>query len=305
MRRPGFTLIELLVVIAIIAVLVALLLPAVQMARESARRASCQNNLKQLAMACHNFHDVHQHFPIVVDRGNLMKNAAGAGVWLGWIGSLLPYVEQTAYYNQIPLNSAFSRDTPLSVANCASDGQSGLMGLTDYCAVTGYDRWGLGYKGRTSASGASPAEGIIQGKWDGATIRPEFVAFKDIVDGSTNTLLIGEVPVEPGPTSQRLNYWNSGNNDAAMGVANRSRIRNTSTANSRGTDDGGPQCPMPAYFGPGNRDDKCSYNHFWSYHPGGANFAMGDGSVRFISYSASQLLLTLATRDGGEVNPEF
>src|SRR5438552_11078643 len=91
LRHRGFTLIELLVVIAIIAVLVGLLLPAIQKVREAANRIKCANNLKQLGLACHMFHDSHRLFPAALD-------TVSAGAWLGWFGQLLPYVEQDNLY---------------------------------------------------------------------------------------------------------------------------------------------------------------------------------------------------------------
>src|SRR6056297_1446776 len=102
MQRPkrGFTLIELLVVIAIIAILVALLLPAVQQAREAARRSSCKNNLKQLGLAMHNYHDVHDCFPLgMVHRIN-------------WRVSILPYLEQSTIFNQLDFNESFQGNNP-------------------------------------------------------------------------------------------------------------------------------------------------------------------------------------------------
>jgi prepilin-type processing-associated H-X9-DG protein len=114
-------------------------------------------------------------------------------------------------------------------------------------------------------------------------------------------LLIGELPPLGGSTSQAVSYWNSLNHDAIIGVANTSLIRNTETAMARFQNDGGPPCPGVAYFGPGDLNNQCSYNHIWSFHTGGANFAFTDGSVRFLPYSASQILIPLATRDGGEV----
>jgi prepilin-type processing-associated H-X9-DG protein len=122
-----------------------------------------------------------------------------------------------------------------------------------------------------------------------------------IRDGTSNTLLIGELPSLGGSTSQAVSYWYSGNNDAIIGVANTSLIRNTETATARFQNDGGPPCPSVAYFGPGDLTNMCHYNHIWSFHSGGANFTFADGSVRYLPYSASQLLIPLATRAGGEV----
>jgi prepilin-type N-terminal cleavage/methylation domain-containing protein/prepilin-type processing-associated H-X9-DG protein len=310
-KRSAFTLIELLVVIAIIAVLIGLLLPAVQKVRDAAARAKCQNTLKQLALACHSFHDARQRLPIAVDRGNLSTQ------WLGWIGQILPYFEQGSLYTLLTDATTFAqaRTTPIPLLVCPSH-PGGLEPITladgtiysycsDYSAITGIDRWGKGYPGNpVSPVGAYPAEGIIQGKWDGtgaSALRPKFVTLETVPDGTSNTLLIGELPHLAGATSQAISYWDSLNNDSIIGVANQSLIRNTSTATARFQNDGGPPCPTVAYFGPGDVNDHCSYNHIWSFHTGGANFAFGDGSVRFLPYSASQILIPLATRAGGEV----
>jgi prepilin-type N-terminal cleavage/methylation domain-containing protein/prepilin-type processing-associated H-X9-DG protein len=316
--RIGFTLIELLVVIAIIAVLIGLLLPAVQKVREAAARAKCQNTLKQLALAVHTFHDTHQRFPIAVDRGNLVPPNPPAipnGIWLGWIGQILPYFEQQNLYRMVTDTDTATRNaaqaTPIPLLICHSDPR-GVTPITlttstapwayttSYVAITGLDRWGRGYPGNAASPIAAPAEGIIQGKWDGATIRPKFVNFTTIPDGTSNTLLLGEQPFETGTNVNVVNLWNAGNNDAIMGVANTSKLRETETATARFQQDGGPPCPGVAYFGPGDLNNKCHFNHLWSFHQGGANFAFGDGSVRFLPYSASQILIPLATREGGE-----
>src|SRR4051794_22157681 len=110
-RRGGFTLIELLVVIAIIAVLIALLLPAVQSAREAARRAQCINNLKQLGLACHNYHDIVGSFPPgAINRGDASGNNWWAGVAWNWMTMILPQTEQTPLYNAI--NIGFNNGDP-------------------------------------------------------------------------------------------------------------------------------------------------------------------------------------------------
>src|SRR5262245_19265608 len=197
MRRRGFTLIELLVVIAIIAILVGLLLPAVQKVREAAQRLSCQNNLKQLGLACHSFHDAHQRFPVAVDRGGLSP----AGSWMGWIGQILPYIEQGAVYEQLLVSQNNARVYPIPSVVCPShpkgldpvmNGGAVYSYCSDYSAITGLDRWGKGYAGNPAAPvGAYPAEGIISGRTD---LRVIYVTAAAVTDGLSNTLLIGELP---------------------------------------------------------------------------------------------------------------
>src|SRR5207244_9366932 len=98
--RKGFTLIELLVVIAVIAILIALLLPAVQQAREAARRTECKNNLKQIGLAIHNYHDVYNKLPMVTHRAETNDAAGAEGAW-AWSVSILPQIEQTTMFNAL------------------------------------------------------------------------------------------------------------------------------------------------------------------------------------------------------------
>ncbi len=188
--RRGFTLIELLVVIAIIAILMALLLPAVQQAREAARRTSCRNNLRQFAVAFHNYHDTHQCFPPgYVFKPGLQGNAAGAG----WGAMLLPFLEQSTTFNQLdfsepvysPVN-ATTRMIHLPVFLCPSDTVSGTgfveMGSSaERYAMASYVR-----------SFGPPDLDATQEKRDGLFSRNSKSRIADITDGTSSTLMLGE-----------------------------------------------------------------------------------------------------------------
>jgi len=280
MSRPrGFTLVELLVVIAIIGVLVALLLPAVQAAREAARRSSCQNNLKQIALASHNYHDVTGKLPPVATSATLAGSSGFAAI--------LPYIEQNNLYtlydfskgNSDPVNLAavsqrigtficpscvFARTVPIP----ACDANNRAPGT--YAFSTGsLDPWGIN-------------NGAI------ATAATPQTNFASILDGTSNTLLAGEshwnfkdYTFTSGPCVGQVrggfSYWSSPY-PLATGFTTR-----------------GPFNPK-AMAGDSNR-----LSNFRSNHPGGVNMANVDGSIRYWSETVDHLLLdAAATRDGGE-----
>ena len=269
--RRGFTLIELLVVIAIIAILIGLLLPAVQKVREAASRIKCTNNLKQIGIALHAYHDVNQRFP----------GYAGGGSAQLWLPQILPYIEQQA------VQTANKTDATMNVLQCPSNqavepyknfgGKD--WGMTHYLGVTGrrYSEWSTG--GDTGIIAVYPV-----------TLK---IKMASITDGTSNTLMVGERPPHNNGYWGWYQYPDWDSHLWAVTQSGDSYLN-------------GP-CPLPMYFQPQIKgtQEACSANHFWSNHTGGANFALGDGSTRFFRYTAGTTSIpVMSTRSGGEVVPE-
>lgn len=299
-KRRGFTLIELLVVIAIIAILIALLLPAVQQAREAARRTQCKNNMKQLGLALHNYHDVHSVFPsgwIAVDGG--IQNAHDGLNGAGWGTMVLPYLDQAPLYNQFdadfaihdPLNVPFINNV-LPAWQCPSDpkpdtwiideeGSPGTALATlptaNYIGAFGTEE----LDGCENAAGTAPVAANGQCIGNGVMYHNSKVRIRDITDGTTNTFIIGERRTDIG-----LGWFSTWPGMVAEGEEAFQRVL--------GSADHVPNDPDE------HLDD------FSSRHEGGAQFTLGDGSVRFISENIDHgLYQSLATIQGGEVVGEY
>ncbi|QDV68530.1 Type II secretion system protein G precursor [Rosistilla carotiformis] len=297
--RIGFTLVELLVVIAIIGILVGLLLPAVQAAREAARRMQCSNNLKNVALACHNYHDTYKTFPAGWVNQTLPTMTTSESKW-AWSALILPFVEQAPLHDQ--LNVGGSRiganltntttlammRVPISTFKCPSDVAPDLNSETyrklKNSAPADIDVASCSYVGTNSVGDV-----IIVGKLGGATgtisasghqglfLENTSVSFRDIIDGTSNTLMFGE---------RRWQHKNSTNNTFVIdGAATLFGVQQTATGSI-------PNYNQWLSSAVGTSRGRINYGlgvanvanaSFSSYHPGGAQFALADGSVKFVT----------------------
>jgi prepilin-type N-terminal cleavage/methylation domain-containing protein/prepilin-type processing-associated H-X9-DG protein len=270
-RRPAFTLIELLVVIAIIAILIGLLLPAVQKIREAANRMKCTNNLKQIGLGLHNHHDTAGKFPA----GWKTTPSNTTGYW-GWGTELLPYIEQQNLYTRLnpigrTLQQVFQADlaalqTPLSIFKCPSD-TGGALNENRRFSQMGMGPTAISISNYPGNGGNSGDRGIFQGN--------TAIGFADIIDGTSNTIAVGERKSKDGAFAA---LW------AGMSEAPGETV---------GGGSNGPQTCLRGYTyyrmpdGVTNTGVTWPDQAFSSQHSQGANFCLGDGSVRFIRYSIS------------------
>lgn len=378
LQRRGFTLIELLVVIAIIAILVSLLLPAVQQAREAARRTQCKNNLKQIGLAFHNFEGTYGFLPTSLRPPSNVASGSAEQSRVSVLTDLLPYIEQQTIYAQYnkAINWNQGTNIPLSRTvipsfNCPSDPQSGVLDtappgsvaqfVPNIAATTAYSPiYGIApgvftqLLGRPSApdlyrdpasvfAGENPVYTYTRGFFPkNATINPgtglqrnQGAKFRDVTDGLSNTIAIAESAGRPfvyvrgrklgggnalndtDPSSTNTDRLNSGGwsrpasdiiiygeTTAATGVLGGTvGINATNGHNIRGLNYTSAGIASQIVGTPiGTHGTGSPY----SFHTGGAQFTLGDGSVRFISENISfELFIALVTPSGGEVVGEF
>ncbi|MBN9122215.1 MAG: DUF1559 domain-containing protein [Planctomycetes bacterium] len=326
--RRGFTLIELLVVIAIIAILIGLLLPAVQKVREAAARMSCSNNLKQLGLALHNYHDQNNKMPPGCEPDKNSSGAVTASWRSSWKVYILPHIEQQNIFQ------GWSFTSSSGYSNAANTGRVNNITIKTYrCPSsnlpdfysTSYNAGSIemfttyvGVAGSSADTTASSGSyGIVSG---GGILYPNSkVTMVGITDGTSNTLLVGEqsshlrdsnnqpiIGSFNAITSQGPHGWTMGANGDNREPPNYqsggdNRAFNTTTVRYPINQNG-----MSNNCGNGTCDNTGTNLPFSSGHSGGANMLMADGSVRFMTNSVPlQTLQWLATRAGGETIPNF
>ena len=303
-KRTGFTLVELLVVIAIIGILVGLLLPAVQAAREAARRMQCSNNLKQLALGLHLHHDSFQKLP----PGQYNNFYANDGPWIRgcWIHPVLPYIEQGNLFKQFESqvqgngwalfgnNNGPNKSSIIPTLFCPSDPASPKTQTRDTNVVNTVAGVVQGLHTNYVACAGSRVFGANGQNLDGIFFVKSKTRLTDIKDGTSNTLMLAEIVVVPDTATLndlRGRYCNSWYGNSWFGTL---RVPNTTVADTVGYQGINflPKAPSTLTTSTPN-----AFLAARGYHAGGVNVALGDASVRFVSNSID----AVTWRDSGTI----
>lgn len=310
-KRSGFTLVELLVVIAIIGILVALLLPAIQAARAAARRAQCLNNLKQIGIACLNFHDAKKAFPPGVclpvgsNSGEIFPSSCPGGKaegcppqpipgkWGSWMSWILPYMEESSLYANLNLNG---REYPYCTGPTSPGATiiSGYICPSDEATQKVIVYSNTYYFGINSYFGnaGTKAWPVTLAKFDGVIFYNSKIRIAKVADGTSHTFLVGE----------RYSFDPTWNLSTPLADWRGWAWANYNSGQDYLCDSAAPINSTAAQI---NTDARRT--NFGSGHPGGANFAMCDGSVQFNTLASSGDLITLqrlSIRNDGEVISE-
>jgi prepilin-type N-terminal cleavage/methylation domain-containing protein/prepilin-type processing-associated H-X9-DG protein len=322
--QKGFTLVELLVVIAIIGVLVALLLPAVQAAREAARRMQCTNNLKQLGLALHNFHDTNQRFPAAFEELATSPNITGNSPWgCSWTARCLPYIEQQAVFQIYRFDRDWQDATTNAVPNtgpictkikifmCPSAPAQNTRpvnngrGNTDYAATTERE-FPNPFLNVGQASAVSQSDPNFIGvlghdkllSTNPVAMSPANHRMASITDGTSNTFMVAEC-------AGRNTYWWMGKRQPNT-VSNGPWAAHAARLQIGGCDPNNPNYPSSNNVA-GPRAVNCiNAKEIYAFHPSGANVCMADGSVRHVSANLDlNTAYALLTRERGETVGEY
>jgi prepilin-type N-terminal cleavage/methylation domain-containing protein/prepilin-type processing-associated H-X9-DG protein len=291
-KRIGFSLIELLIVIAIIGLLIGLILVAVQNVRASAAKTRCVNQLRQLGLALHQYHDANKKLP----SGISFQAGKSPQLYMTWMVRILPYLEQDTLYREAiaayEKEKDFDKGPHLSILgrsmpafSCPTDPLSQKsqtsknlrVGITSYLGVSGTDTTNE----------------------DGVLYSDSGVTMASITDGTSNTISIGERHMNS--EDLRFGWWYAGiGQNATLRPGSADSILGVREL-QRSSDPPFSLCPLgPYHFRPGDSQNVCNSFRFWSHHSGGANFCFADGSARFLRYEADSILPALATRSEGE-----
>ncbi len=333
--RRGFTLIELLVVIAIIGVLIGLLIPAVQKVRDAAARMSCTNNLKQIGLALHGYHDANNYFP----PGYIDGNPAGpntpdmdVGPGWGWAALILPYLEQNNVYNQINFNQGVGVGSNIAISQqslpifqCPSDPFQQAFPVYDssftnpiatvahgnYVGCNGWEECYNNAGGGAQGQGSDGLSGGLGQTGNGLFYRNSHNNMLNITDGTSNTIIVGERSSNHSPstwtgavTGGRCPAWMATQPFTTPYTPPASA---PTGANGSAYDNADYDEALVLAHGNATHIPNADFpvwdpDVFYSMHSGGANFLFGDGSVHFLSSNINPLTYQwLCTIDGGEV----